>query len=506
MSSLAVLSSVKYALLAAIAVSLALTPIARAVARRLRVVDMPDGLRKQHARDVPLWGGVVVYLAVLTGLFVVRCTTPVSEAFDQLATTLVFSCGLVCVVGCIDDSRDLNPRFKLLLQIAAVLPVVASGYYFDRIVVCGLPLHFGWLGMPLTVLWLVGCINALNLIDGLDGLASVVGLSTALVMTVIAAQTGHPHVAAVALCLAGALIGFLVFNLPPASIFLGDSGSMVIGLMVGLISIQGALKTSATLSITIPAVVMSVPMFDTVFAIVRRKLAGVPFDVGDRGHIHHKLLERGLTDWQALCIIGALCLTTGAAATAATILRFESLGWITAVSLVVGLIWTRAFGHHEVTLAYQRIHDWAGRVKPPVSIELSDGAALPLATTLPGAITWDAAWQTLLDDLKLRAGQGCELLLANDAGQSRYSVRVAKPPRGQQPAPRVINVRRPSGFAQLHILGIAPSDHDKVADATTMAIVAVLLDQWQTRGPGSAPADLPIEWHHSPIPPRLRAA
>ncbi|HEY2840528.1 MAG TPA: MraY family glycosyltransferase, partial [Pirellulales bacterium] len=220
----------KYALLAAIAVSLTLTPVARAVARKLRVVDAPDGLRKRHAGAVPLWGGIVVYLAVLTGLFVVRCTTPASEAFDQLAITLVLSCGLVCIVGCVDDSRDLNPRFKLLLQVGAVLPVVASGYYFDRIVVCGLPLHFGWLGIPLTVLWLVGCINALNLIDGLDGLASVVGLSTAVVMTVIAAQTGHPHVAAMALCLAGALIGFLVYNLPPASIFLGDSGSMVIGL------------------------------------------------------------------------------------------------------------------------------------------------------------------------------------------------------------------------------------------------------------------------------------
>lgn len=499
-SSVAVLYAAKYALLAAIAVSLALTPVARAVARKFHVVDTPDGLRKKHARAVPLWGGVVVYLAVLTGLFVVRCTTPVSEAFDQLATTLVLSCGLVCVVGCIDDSRDLNPRFKLLLQIAAVLPVVASGYYFDRIVVCGLPIHFGWLGMPLTVLWLVGCINALNLIDGLDGLASVVGLSTALVMTVIAAQTGHPHVAAVALCLAGALIGFLAFNLPPASIFLGDSGSMVIGLMVGLISIQGALKTSATLSITIPAVVMSVPMLDTVFAIVRRKLAGLPFDVGDRGHIHHKLLERGLTDWQALCIIGALCLTTGAAATAATILRFESLGWITAVSLIVGLIWTKAFGHHEVSLAYRRIFDWAGGGKP--STDETSGLHSPPSA---GA-SWDVAWQVLLAELKLREASGCELLLANQSGQSRYSVRLSGETRALRLEPDVLTVRRAAGFAQLQLLGGATTESDEAASAKMTSIVEVLLDQWEANGPTPAPAELTVEWHHSPIPTRLRAA
>ena len=134
-----------------------------------------------------------------------------------------------------------------------------------------------------------------------------------------------------------------------------------------------------------------------------------------------KLLERGLTDWQALCIIGALCLTTGAAATAATILRFDSLGWITAITLVVALIWTKAFGHHEVTLAYQRIHDWAGGVKPP-PLRSRRQTASSLVRAV--GVTWDAAWQLLLDELKRMAAKGCELLLANDAGQSRYSVRV----------------------------------------------------------------------------------
>jgi UDP-GlcNAc:undecaprenyl-phosphate/decaprenyl-phosphate GlcNAc-1-phosphate transferase len=320
-------------------------------------------------------------------------------------------------------------------------------------------------------------------------------------MTVIAVQTGHPHVAAMALCLAGALIGFLAYNLPPASIFLGDSGSMVIGLMVGLISIQGALKTSATLSITIPAVVMCVPMLDTVFAIIRRRLAGVPFDVGDRGHIHHKLLERGLTDWQALCFIGALCLTTGAAATAATIFRFDSLGWMTAISLTVALIWTRAFGHHEVTLAYKRLLDWTRRGKSTTSSHQPEGAA-PSSSFA----SWDETWQFLLDEVTTRGGQGCELLLANDAGQSRYSVRVPRATRAQKTELRMFNVRGSAGFGQLQILGVPASDHDAAADEKLTALIEAMLRHWQARGPAPAPAGLVVEWHHSPIPARLRAA
>jgi hypothetical protein len=225
------------------------------------------------------------------------------------------------------------------------------GYYVDRIVAFGCPIVLGWLGIPLTILWLVGCINALNLIDGMDGLASIIGLSTAVMLGVIAANQGQDHVAAIAIVLAGALAGFLVYNLPPASIFLGDSGSMVIGLSIGLLGIQGSMKTSATLAITAPAVVMTLPMFDIVAAIVRRTLSGRPFDMPDRLHIHHRLLDRGWSPWQVLCLLGALCLTTGAAATAATIFRRDALAWIAAMSLVVLMIRLRLFGYDEFALA-----------------------------------------------------------------------------------------------------------------------------------------------------------
>ena len=345
--------SVKLAPVAAVVASLVLAPVARSLARRLGVLDNPDSCAEASSPSRPFMGRRGGLSALVVGLL---WRASAGRRSGLRSTVDHRDPGLRPGMpgGCVDDSRDLNVRFKLLLQILSVMPVVLAGYYFDRVVAFGYPIELGWLGIPLTVLWLVGCINSLNLLDGLDGLASVVGVSASLIMAVIAVNTGHPQVAIVALTLAGSLAGFLVYNLPPASIFLGDSGSMVIGLVVGMISIQGRLKTSATLSIAVPAVVMSVPMLDTVFAIVRRKLSGKPFDAADRGHIHHRLLERGLTNWQALCIIVRWCLTTGAAATAATIMSFEWVGWITAIALVLLLIRTRAFGHHEVALAKQQ--------------------------------------------------------------------------------------------------------------------------------------------------------
>jgi len=405
---------------AALAGSLLLTPVARWLARRLGVVDRPDGLRKLHSRPVPLWGGIAVYLALLLGLVAARWLLPGVQSLGELSTAVMLACGFVCLLGCIDDSWDLNGRFKLLLQIISVLPIVASGYYFDRIVAFGIPLQFGLLGVPLTVLWLVGCINALNLLDGMDGLSSIVGLSAAVIMAIIATTDGHLEVAAVAIVLAGALAGFLAYNLPPASIYLGDSGSMVIGLVAGIISMQGGLKTTATLSLTVPAVVMSVPLLDTALAIVRRRLTGQPFDAADRGHIHHRLLDRGLSTWQALCVIGSLCLATGAAATAASIFRVEALAWVTALGLLVLLVRTKAFGHYELTLVKQlgsqvlaaSLARWKGRA-----------AGLSIRVAAPAAAQpFDVLWSDLVRRASRCGACSVELMISRSPRRQRSHV------------------------------------------------------------------------------------
>ncbi len=422
------------------AASLLLTPLVRAAARRLGVIDYPDGKRKLHSALVPLWGGVSVYLSLVIGLQVARhaayATGPV---LDCLSTLLVLVAGFVCFFGGIDDYRHVNPRLKLLLQICAVVPIVICGCCVDRIVVFGYPIELGCFGAPLTIFWLVGCINALNLLDGMDGLASMVGVSTAALMAIIGVHEGHPHVAVIAVVLSGALSGFLVYNLPPATIFLGDSGSMVIGLVVGILGIEGSLKTSATLSITAPAVIMALPMFDTMLAVIRRKLTGQRFDAADRLHIHHRLLDRGLNPGQVLSILGALCLTTGAAATFASFLRNDALAWLAAVSVLAVAIRMRWFGHYELSLIKRAI----GRGLTGMASRLftfHPGRRSPAAADL-AALPCDLVWLMLIG--KIQAWNVCrmELVLSgphdrrcqrcwadpvrNRAAETRWSLAIA---------------------------------------------------------------------------------
>jgi UDP-GlcNAc:undecaprenyl-phosphate GlcNAc-1-phosphate transferase len=405
--------------LATCVASLFLTAAVRAAARRWGIVDLPDGKRKLHKNPVPLWGGVAVYLAIVLGL-VVAAYSRFGAGPEQadLATVLIVAAGIVCLFGSIDDCWCLSSHHKLLLQIAAVLPVVILGFSVDRIVAFGYPVNLGWFGVPLTIAWLVGCINALNLLDGMDGLASTVGLLTAAMLAIIATNMGNYHVAAMAVVLAGALAGFLVYNLPPATIFLGDSGSMVIGLVVGILGIQGAMKTSATLAITVPAVIMSLPMFDAGLALVRRKLTGRQFDAADCQHIHHRLLERGLSTWQVLSLIGALCLTTGAAATAATIFRNDALAWITALALMVLMIRMRLFGHHELALArsavartFVRLADRLGKPRQPRN--LPDAAQL-------ARLPFREAWAALVDEVKVWEVHRLELIVSREGGDPRH--------------------------------------------------------------------------------------
>ena len=348
---------------AALAASLALTPLVRRLAWRLRVLAYPDAERRFHPGPVPLLGGVAVYFALVAGLIAALLLDRFRQPdLVRLCWTLIPAAALACLFGAIDDCCNLRSRAKLALQFLAASLITAAGFSVNFIIVFGYRIELGWWGVPLTIGWLLGCINALNLIDGLDGLASVVGLSTTSMLGIIAMRMENEHVAAVALTLTAALAGFLVFNRPPASVFLGDSGSTLIGLVIGVLGIQGALKSPVTLSITAPVVLMTLPMFDVLMAVVRRKLTGRPLALGDREHIHHCLLERGLGPWQVLGILGALCLTTGAAATAATFFRMDALAWIIATTLIVLMIRLRVFGHREFGLIRQLLRRQAGNL------------------------------------------------------------------------------------------------------------------------------------------------
>lgn len=358
---------------AALVASLVLTAMVRSVALRVGAVDRPDGRRKLHAAPIPVWGGVAVFVAFLVGGLFAQCL-PLGGEEPQLGLPwlLVLSAASICLLGGLDDHYDINGRYKLLLQIVAVLPIVLGGYFVRRVEVFDWVLDLGWWGAPLSVLWLVGCINAMNLLDGMDGMASTVGMIAAAAVAVIASLLGHPHVAFTALLLAGALAGFLVYNLPPASIFLGDCGSTTVGLVIGVLALQGALTPAATVPVVVPLAVLVVPLLDTSLAIVRRRLTGRSFCDPDREHLHHRLRDRGWSVWQALALTSGLCLTAAAAAVATVLTGSDLPAMLAAGVLIVALVRTRVFGFHEWLLARRRLAtacaNLAVRVAPAAAV------------------------------------------------------------------------------------------------------------------------------------------
>ena len=334
---------------AALIATLALTPMAQALAVRSGIVDCPDGRRKLQQRPVPLLGGLAVFggwwlgLAI-TALLGIPLRWP--AAMPQAALTL----GALSLVGICDDAWSLRARWKLLAQIVATLPIALSGYGLGQVACCGWTFDLGICGPAATVFWLIVGINALNLIDGMDGMASLTGLCIALTIAALDMQTGGSHVGTFATGLAGALAGFLVFNFPPAKIYLGDAGSMVIGLALALASMRAARTESGVTNLTPMLALMALPLADTALAVLRRSLSGRGIWYPDRAHVHHRLLDRGLRARSVLALVAGFSLVWGLVVVAARANRAERFVW--AAASLVGLLavrWKLA-GHHEWSL------------------------------------------------------------------------------------------------------------------------------------------------------------
>jgi UDP-GlcNAc:undecaprenyl-phosphate GlcNAc-1-phosphate transferase len=329
--------------------TLVLTPVARWFATFVGVVDRPDGERKLQRKPVALLGGV----AVLAGLGI---TVTLAAAFgaldDSLVKVVLVSCGLsiLCAVGVIDDAYNLLPGWKLLAQIGASIPIVMAGYGIYKLNIFDWHLPLGPVGFLISMVWLVACTNAVNLIDGMDGLCSTVALCIAAGVTAIAFLSGAANTAVCAAAFSGAIAGFLVYNLPPAKIYLGDAGSMVIGMTLGLISMRIAQPGTSGTHVFIMLALMGVPLGDVALAMLRRKLTGLRVFQADRGHIHHRLLDRGMSVPHALAIIAGFTIVTSAIATAIYWTGSDLLGIAAFCVLGAFLISAKLVGHHEWAL------------------------------------------------------------------------------------------------------------------------------------------------------------
>ncbi|WP_153726538.1 MraY family glycosyltransferase [Heliorestis convoluta] len=291
---------------AAFLVALALTPVARWLAFRIGAVDKPSG-RKVHQKTMPRLGGLAIYggfvLTVLAmGLW--------NSDFLQLPILgLLVGATIIVVVGIVDDTYDLPPKVKLLGQILAAASVIPFGISVDFVTN---PFHnyhtfdLGWLHIPITIFWIIAVTNAVNLIDGLDGLASGIATIAALTMAVVAWTQGQVLVVYLALILAASSVGFLKYNFHPARIFMGDTGAMFLGFSLGCLSIMGLVKVATVISVIIPILIVGIPILDTGFAIFRRYQKGQPIFQADKDHLHHRLLALGFSHPQTVLIIYAI--------------------------------------------------------------------------------------------------------------------------------------------------------------------------------------------------------
>lgn len=290
----------------AFAVSLLSTPWVARLAFRIGAVDQPSK-RKIHHRVMPRLGG----LAVFAGFAVAAAFLGV----DSRLGGLLAGGTVILLLGILDDTRGLSPKVKLFGQTVAATIVVFSGI---RIEFINNPFngyfYLGDFSIPFTVFWIVAITNAVNLIDGLDGLASGVSTIALLTFAIIAYQIGQSTVSLLALALAGAILGFLRYNFYPAKIFLGDCGSMFLGFMVAVLAVFGLLKGVTVVTFVVPIIILGVPIFDTCFAILRRFYEHKPIFQADKQHLHHRLLSFGFSHRQTVLLIYGLSLIFSASA------------------------------------------------------------------------------------------------------------------------------------------------------------------------------------------------
>jgi UDP-GlcNAc:undecaprenyl-phosphate GlcNAc-1-phosphate transferase len=318
----------------AAAVVVALTPFIRAAAARTRAVDLP-GSRRVNKRVVPRLGGVAIlagFFAPLIGLLFLNNDIAVHFQ-ENLSRAMAALCGAagMAVLGAIDDFKGLRARYKLVFELFIACAAWLAGFRIDELV---LPFfgsfETGWLSLPLTVAWIVGIINAVNLIDGLDGLAAGVAFMVCVVNFVVGFMSDHLLVALFSSALGGAVLGFLVFNFNPARIFMGDSGSMFIGYVLAITSLVGS-KGSTAVALLVPILALGVPIMDTLFAIARRLSKRRPLFAPDGEHIHHRLLRRGLTHRRAVLTLYGVSVVL----TVAALVVYIGRDWEVGVTLLV---------------------------------------------------------------------------------------------------------------------------------------------------------------------------
>jgi UDP-GlcNAc:undecaprenyl-phosphate GlcNAc-1-phosphate transferase len=424
--------------------SVVLTRLIRDAALRWNLVDVPTGGRRIHKRPIPRLGGLAIIAAFAVPLIgLLSWDNRLSSALfadRALLISLVGGGGIILLAGIIDDLRGIRSLAKLAAQIAAALVVYQAGVRIEAVSVPFFsPVLLEYLSLPVTVFWIVLVTNALNLIDGMDGLAGGVTVLAGGTLMIMSGIEGNILAALLLCCLVGATLGFLVYNINPASIFMGDTGSLSLGFLLALVSIHSSQKSYTLFSIVAALLVLGLPIFDLTMAVVRRFLSGRPIFAADQHHIHHILLRKGLSQSQSVILLfgAAVVLETLAFV---FIYADDQLSAIAILALVpLGAVTVRFLGYDRIIAAARRDRVMEGVEEQSVLLSERVEAFRAIARGQPDLKTLESALFAVAAELDLERLE-LELTFAVRSGEDHLRLRWSR--RGEEVA------------AQVHIQGL----------------------------------------------------
>lgn len=328
-------------LLVALIISFATTPLVRKLAFKVGAVDIPKDDRRVHKEPMPSMGGLAIYLGVMISAIIFL-------PMDKTLISIILGGSLIVVSGIVDDVSELSAKLKIVFQIVAALILIWGGVRIDTITnpfsTNNALFDLGYFSIPITVFWIVGIINTLNLIDGLDGLSAGVAMISSLSLMFVAGKFGLTSIIILSATVAGACLGFLPFNFNPAKIFMGDTGALFLGFMMAVISIEGVMKSVATIAIVVPIIILGVPIFDTTFAIFRRLLSGQSITTADKGHLHHRLLDKGFSQKKTVLILYGISAFFGVFAVLITKANSKQAVYSSFVMFIITILCALKFG------------------------------------------------------------------------------------------------------------------------------------------------------------------
>ena len=314
--NLPLIGIVAAALVVALVVALITTPVVKNLAVRMGAVDVPRDGRRMHDHPIPRMGGLAIFFGFLLSVVVFM-------DLDGQMRGMLLGAAIIVVLGIFDDIYSLRAMFKFVVQIIAALVAALSGNVIEivsnpNVFSSDLYWDLGWLAVPVTVVWIVAITNAVNLIDGLDGLACGVSAISSMTLLVISLAISDGPVAVLMAALTGACLGFLPYNMNPAKIFMGDTGSTFLGFILAVVSIQGLFKLYTIISFAVPFLMLGLPIFDTCFAFIRRIAHGQSPMHADRSHVHHRLIDMGFNQKQAVAVLYVVSAILGLSAVVLT--------------------------------------------------------------------------------------------------------------------------------------------------------------------------------------------